>query len=171
MTPRTCALHKGGGVGYGVRAAVVSLVWRRGAVPEEPDGQPVHSLSQGCTQPPLTADPFPSRVPRGHILSSQCSPFQGPLFVTHAVCFVTECVCAGALSPPPPKPMAQGVWGPFTLLVREGDAIGAHMSVIRLQDRRSGVPAQPIEWTFQKQVETALYSAPSGCPQRGDQSD
>ena len=47
--------------------------------------------------------------------------------------------------------------GPFTLLVREGDAMGAHMSVIQLQDRRPGAPAQPIEWTFQKQVEMALY--------------
>ena len=53
--------------------------------------------------------------------------------------------------------MAQGVGGPFTLLVREGDAIGMRMSVIRLQDHRPGAPAQPIEWTFQKQVEMALY--------------
>ena len=46
---------------------------------------------------------------------------------------------------------------PVSLLVRTGVAIGVQMSVIALQDRRAGSPAQPIEWTFQKQVETALY--------------
>ena len=45
---------------------------------------------------------------------------------------------------------------PLSLLVREGDAIGMRMSVIRLQDRRAGALTQPIEWTFQKQVEIRL---------------
>ena len=55
--------------------------------------------------------------------------------------------------------MAQGVGAaPFSLLLREGDAIGIRMSVITLTDRRPGAPSQPIEWTFQKQVETALYN-------------
>jgi hypothetical protein len=54
--------------------------------------------------------------------------------------------------------MAQQVVGAFTLLVREGDAIGSRMSVIQLQDRRPGAPTQPIQWTFQKQVETTLYN-------------
>ena len=46
----------------------------------------------------------------------------------------------------------------FTLLVRTGDAIGIRMSIIALQDRRPGAPAQPVEWSFQRQVETALYN-------------
>ena len=52
--------------------------------------------------------------------------------------------------------MAQGVGVPFSLLVREGDAIGMRMSIIQLQDRRPGAPAQPSEWTFQRQAETRL---------------
>ena len=32
------------------------------------------------------------------------------------------------------------------------------MSVIALQDRRAGASAQLVEWTFQRQVETALYN-------------
>ena len=54
--------------------------------------------------------------------------------------------------------MAQGMGVPFSLLVRAGDAIGMRMSVIRMQDRRPGAQSQPIEWTFQRQVETALYN-------------
>ena len=46
---------------------------------------------------------------------------------------------------------------PFSLLVREGDALGTRVLVIQLQDRRPGSPTQPINWTFQKQVEAVLY--------------
>jgi hypothetical protein len=52
----------------------------------------------------------------------------------------------------------QGVGAPFSLLVREGNAIGIRMSVITLTDRRPGAPTQSVEWTFQRQVETALYN-------------
>ena len=44
-----------------------------------------------------------------------------------------------------------------TLFVREGDVMGTKITVVRLQDRRPGAPVEPTEWTFQREVEMALY--------------
>ena len=43
------------------------------------------------------------------------------------------------------------------LLVREGVAMGIRVSVICLLDRRDDGSTEPCEWTFQRQVEAALY--------------
>ena len=89
------------------------------------DGQTVNRLSQGGTRaPPPTADSFP-RVPPWTYSEQPALAFAWTSLVTYDV-FVTD-VCAQV------SPMAQGVGGPFTLLVREGGAIGMRMSVIRLQ--------------------------------------
>ena len=44
-----------------------------------------------------------------------------------------------------------------TLFVRGGDVMGTKITVVRLQDRRPGAPVEPTEWTFQREVEMALY--------------
>ena len=35
--------------------------------------------------------------------------------------------------------------------------MGTKTTVVRLQDRRPGAPLEPTEWTFQREVEMALY--------------
>ena len=44
-----------------------------------------------------------------------------------------------------------------SLLVRQGKASGVTVSVVRVMDRRLGASSQSREWTFQREVEAALY--------------
>ena len=63
----------------------------------------------------------------------------------------------------PPSPLLAGRSGreqkmaADSLLVREGVAMGIHVSVVNLVDRRDAGSTELQEWTFQREVEAVLY--------------